>query len=183
MAQQPSYPSQYDFQNEVELRVAWLRAGGRLMQPELEHIWDQWYRGAASPVIEGVPDATPPNPDLPSVSGRIDRAYLALTQLGSATDSFSAREVSGWVYLTLDYSHQHTGSPREINLEIVEYYQDGFAYSRRNVAINFEPQYSGGTQWISLGPSPPNLWAPGRYWAYVYESGRKVAEVQFEVTP
>ena len=183
VAQQPSYPSQYDFQNEVELRVAWLRAGGRLMQPELEHIWDQWYRGAASPVIEGVPDATPPNPDLPSVSGRIDRAYLALTQLGSATDSFSAREVSGWVYLTLDYSHQHTGSPREINLEIVEYYQDGFAYSRRNVAINFEPQYSGGTQWISLGPSPPNLWAPGRYWAYVYESGRKVAEVQFEVTP
>ena len=51
VAQQPSYPSQYDFQNEVELRVAWLRAGGRLMQPELEHIWDQWYRGAASPII------------------------------------------------------------------------------------------------------------------------------------
>lgn len=183
VAQQPSYPSQYDFQNEVELRVAWLRAGGRLMQPDLEHIWDQWYRGTASPNIAGVPDSTPPNPDLPSVSGRIDRAYLALTQLGPPTGSFSARDASGWVYLTLEYSHQHTGAPRELNFEIVEYYQDGFAYSRRNVAVNFEPQYSGGTQWISLGPSPPNQWTPGRYWAYVYESGRKVAEVGFEVTP
>lgn len=183
VAQQPSYPSQYDFQNEIELRVAWLRAGGRLMQPDLEHIWDQWYRGTASPNITGAPDATPPNPDLPSVSGRIDRAYTALTQLGAATDRFSARDVSGWVYLTLDYSHEHRGDPQELPLEIVEYYQDGFAYSRRNVAINVDPQYAGGTQWISLGPSPPNLWAPGRYWAYVYESGRKVAEMEFEVTP
>ena len=183
VAQQPSYPSQYDFQNEVELRVAWLRAGGRLMQPDLEHIWDQWYRGSASPTIVGAPDATPPDSALPSVSGRIDHAYLALTQLGSATDRFSARDVSGWVYLTLDYSHGFDGNPRELTLEVVEHYQDGFAYSRRNVALNFEPQYSGGTQWISLGPSPPNRWAPGRYWAYVYESGRKIAEVEFEVTP
>ena len=183
VARQPSYPSQFDFQNEIELRVAWLRAGGRLMQPELEHVWDQWYRGSASPNVAGAPDATPPDSALPSVSGRIDRAYLALTQLGAPTDSFSARDASGWVYLTLEYSHEHTGDPRELNLEIVEYYQDGFAYSRRNVAINFDPQYAGGTQWISLGPSPPNQWAPGRYWAYVYEAGRKVAEAQFEVTP
>ena len=183
VAQQPSYPSQFDFQNEIELRVAWLRAGGRLMQPELEHIWDQWYRGVASPVVDGAPDATPPDSGLPAVSGRIDRAYPTVARLGSPTYSFSAREVSDWVYLTLEYSHQHTGSPQELSLEIVEYYQDGFAYSRRNVAVNFDPQYAGGTQWISLGPSPPNRWAPGRYWAYVYESGRKVAEVEFEVTP
>ena len=32
-------------------------------------------------------------------------------------------------------------------------------------------------------PPPPNQWAPGRYWACVYEAGRKAAEVQFEVTP
>lgn len=183
VAQQPSYPSEHDFQNEVELRVAWLRAGGRLMQPELEHIWDQWYRGTASPNVAAVPDSTPPNPDLPSVSGRIDRAYLTLTLAGSPTDSFSDRDVSGWVYLALEYSHEVGGNSRELALEVVEYFQDGLAYSRRNVTIDFEPRYSGGTQWISLGPSPPNRWAPGRYWAYVYESGRKVAEVEFEVTP
>lgn len=183
VAQQPSYPSQHDFQNEVELRVAWLRAGGRLMQPDLERIWDQWYRGAASPAIEGAPDATSPDSALPSVRGRIDRAYLTLTLPGSPSDGFSARDVSGWAYLALEYSHEFDGNPRELTLEVVEHYQDGFAYSRRNVALNFDPQHSGGTQWISLGPSPPNLWAPGRYWAYVYESGRKIAEVEYEVTP
>ena len=183
VAQQRPYPSEREFQNEVELRVAWLRAGGRLMQPELEHIWDQWYRGTASANIPGAPDPTPPNPDLPSVSGRINDAYLTLALPGSPADGFSAHDVSGWVYLALEYSHQLSGNPRELTLEVVEYYQDGFAYSRRNVAINFEPQYSGGTQWISLGPAPPNRWAPGRYWAYAYESGRKVAEAEFVVTP
>ena len=183
VAQQPSYPSEHDFQNEVELRVAWLRAGGRLMQPELEHIWDQWYRGTASPNVAAAPDATPTNPDLPSVGGGIDRAYLTLALPGSPTDSFSDRDVSGWVYLALEYSHAVSGNPQELTLEVVEYYQDGFAYSRRNVTIDFEPQYSGGTHWISVGPSPPNRWAPGRYWFYVYESGRKIAEVEFEVTP
>ena len=183
VAEQPSYPSQFDFQNEIELRVAWLRAGGRLMQPELEHIWDQWYRGVVSPVVDGAPDPTPPEPNLFAVSGRIDRAYLSLTQLGGAVDGFSTRDVDGWVYLTLEYSHHLTGDPQNLNLEVVEYYQDGFAYSRRSVDFAFEPQHSGGTRWISVGPSPPNRWAPGRYWAYVYDNGRKVAEVEFEVTP
>lgn len=183
VAEQPSYPSQFDFQNEVELRVAWLRAGGRLMQPDLEQIWDQWYRGAASTAIDGAPDPTPPNPNLFVVNGRIDRAYLSLTQLGGAVDGFSASDVDGWVYLTIEYSHHLAGNPQNLNLQVVEYYQDGFAYSRRSVDFSFEPQYSGGTKWISVGPSPPNRWAPGRYWAYVYDGGRKVAEVEFEVTP
>ena len=57
LAAQPTYPVDYDFP-EVELRVGYLRAAGRLMQPELEHIWDQWYRGTASTIVEGAPDPT-----------------------------------------------------------------------------------------------------------------------------
>ena len=182
LAGQPAYPVDYDFP-EIELRVAWLRAGGRLMQPELEHIWDQWYRGTASPVVDGAPDPTPPDPNLPLVNGRIDGAHVSLTQFSSATDNFSARDQEGWVFLTLDYSYQLAGNPEQLTLEIAEYFQDGFAYSRRSINVDFEPQYSGGTRWLSLGPSPPNRWAPGRYWAYVYEGGRKIAEVQYEVTP
>ncbi len=182
LASQPAYPFDYDFP-EVELRVAWLRAGGRLMQPELEHIWDQWYRGTASPIVDGAPDPTVPDRNLPQVNGRIDSAHVSLSQFGPATESFSAGDHAGWAFLTLEYSYQLQGDPEQLTLELVEYYQDGFSYSRRNIDIDFQPQYSGGTRWLSLGPTPPHRWAPGRYWAYVYEGGRKIAEVEYEVTP
>ena len=182
LAAQPTYPVDYDFP-EVELRVGYLRAAGRLKQPELEHIWDQWYRGTASTIVEGAPDPTPPDTNLPSVNGRIDSAHVSLTQFGSETDSFSASEQQGWVFLNLEYSYQVPSGAEQRTWELVEYYQDGYAYSRRSVDVDFEPQYAGGTRWLSLGPTPPHRWAPGRYWAYVYEDGRKIAEVEYEVTP
>ena len=182
LAQAPAYPSEHEFE-EVELRVAWLRAFGRLNQPELEQIWDRWYRGTSSFVVDGVPDPSPVDPSLPAINGRVDRAYVALSPGGPAVNSFSAADVTGWAYLTLEYSQRVEGSPRELTLDIVEYFQDGLPYSRRNVTITFQPQHAGGTQWISLGPQPGQRWATGRYWAYVYESGRKVAEVEYEVTP
>lgn len=182
LAEQPAYPVDYDFP-EVELRVGWLRAGGRLMQPELEHIWDQWYRGTASPTVDGAPDATASDPSLPTVNGRIDGAHVSQTQFGTATESFSSAEQEGWVFLTVEYSYQLPSEAQQLTWELVEYFQDGFAYSRRNVDVDFEPQYSGGTRWLSLGPTSPNRWAPGRYWAYLYEGGRKIAEVEYQVTP
>ena len=182
LAGEPAYPSQRDF-TETDLRVAWLRAGGMEGQPALEHIWDQWYRGTASRAIDAPPDPTPPDPNLPTINGRIDRAYIALAQDGPATASFSAGDAQGFVYLTLEYSYALTGSPQELTLEVVEYYEDGFTTGRRNVTIPVESQYTGGTQWVSVGPSPPQRWASGRYWAYVYENGRKIAEAAFTVTP
>ena len=182
LAREAKYPSQRDF-TEGDLRVAWLRAGGMAGQPALEQIWDQWYRGVASRAIEGAPDGTPADASLPGINGRIDRAYVALTQNGPAAASFSAGEARGFVYLTLEYSYELTGNPQELMLEVVEYYEDGFSTGRRNVTVAVEPQYAGGTQWVSVGPSPPQGWAPGRYWAYVYEGGRKVAEAAFTVTP
>ena len=182
LTQTPAYPSEHDFE-EGELRVAWLRAIGQHNQPELEQIWERWYRGAASFVVEGAPDPSPTDPGLPAVNGRIGRAYIVLSPDGPAVNAFSASDVTGWAYLTLEYSQRMEGSAKELTLEIVEYFEDGLPYSRHNVVIDFEPQHSGGTQWISLGPQPGQRWAPGRYWAYVYEGGRKVAEIEYEVTP
>ncbi len=178
----PSYPSQREF-TETDIRVEWLRAGGMQMQPDLEHIWDQWYRGRASTVVEGVPDPDPVDPTLPTVNGRINQAYVALSLDGLPVDSFSASDVVGWAYLTLKYSHSLSGDPQDLELEVVEYFQDGFVNDRSPVQISFDPQFVGGTKWLSVGPAAPLRWAPGRYWAYVYEAGRKVAEVQFDVTP
>ena len=182
LARDPSYPSQHDF-TETDIRVEWLRAGGMQMQPDLEHIWDQWYRGRTSTAVEGVPDSAPVDPTLPTVNGRVDQAYVALSVEGQPVDGFSASDVEGWVYLTLKYSYSISGDPRQLHFEVVEYFEDGFTNSRRRVPVQFESQFAGGTQWLSVGPNPPLRWAPGRYWVYVYESGRKIAEVQFDVTP
>ena len=119
---------------------------------------------------------------MPSVNGRIDRAYIALSQDGPAVDVFSAENAPDWVFLTLEYSYSVAEGPQELTFEVVEYFEDGFVIRRRDVPAKFEPQYIGGTRWASVGPSPPQNWAPGRYWAYVYEGDRKVAEVEFVVT-
>ena len=182
LAADPSYPSQHDF-TETDIRVEWIRAGGMLMQPDLEHIWDQWYRGRASTMVEGVPDPAPVDPTLPTVNGRVDQAYVALSVEGQPVDRFSTSDVEGWLYLTLKYSYSISGDPTQLQFEVVEYFEDGFTNSRRRVPVQLESRFAGGTQWLSVGPTAPLRWAPGRYWAYVYESGRKIAEVQFDVTP
>ena len=178
----PSYPSQREF-TETDIRVAWLRAGGMQMQPDLEHIWDQWYRGRASRIAAEPPDPWPVDSSLPGINGRIDEAYVALTPDGPPVDSFSASDVNGWAYLTLKYTYSLPGGPQDLTLELAEYFEDGFSNGRRTVRVPVQPQHIGGVQWLSVGPTAPLRWAPGRYWVYVYETGRKVAEVQFEVTP
>ncbi len=182
LRREPSYPAQRDF-SETDLRVAWLRAGGMAGQPALEHIWDQWYRGSADRAIATPPDTEPVDAALPAINGRIDDAYIALQQLGGPVSSFSANEVAGWVYLTLEYSYALSDGPQELELAVVEYYQDGFTYRRRNQTVTLKPEHIGGTQWVSVGPTPPRRWAPGQYWVSVHAGGRKVAEVGFEVTP
>ena len=181
LAGDPSYPSQHDF-TETDIRVEWLRAGGMQMQPDLEHIWDQWYRGRTPTVVDGVPDPSPVDPTLPAVNGRVDQAYVALSVDGQPVNEFSTSDVEGWVYLTLKYSYSISGDPKQLQFEVVEYFEDGFTNSRRRVPVQFESRFAGGTQWLSVGPNPPLRWGAGRYWIYIYESGRKIAEVQLNVT-
>ena len=154
MAEDPSYPSQRELA-EVDIRVAWLRAGGMPMQPELEHIWDQWYRGHASREISGVPDPSPVDSTLPSINGQIDQAYIALSQGGSSVHGFSVRKSPGWVFLTLEYSHPAAGTAQDLPLEIVEYFQDGFATHRRTIDLPVTLLSVGGTQWVSRGAKSP----------------------------
>ena len=141
----------------------------------------RWYHGTEPYDLSGLDDS-PVDPRLPSINGRIDEAYIVTKTDGPAVSGFSARDVSDWVYLTLKHSYSVSG-PREVHLEVVEYFEDGFAFRRRTRNLNAEPQYIGGTRWFSMGQSPSRKWATGRYFVYVYEGGRKVAEVEYEVIP
>ena len=141
----------------------------------------RWYDGA-EPYDLSQLDDSPVDPSLPSINGRIDEAYIVTKTDGPAVSSFSARDVSDWVYLTLKHSYSVSG-PREVQFEVVEYFEDGFEFGRHTSKLTAEPQYVGGTDWFSVGSPPSRKWAPGRYFVYVYADGRKVAEVEYEVIP
>ena len=142
----------------------------------------RWYDGT-EPYDLSQLDGSPIDPSLPSINGRIDEAYIVIKTDGPAVSTFSAQDVSDWVYLTLKHSYNVSGSTREVTLEIVEYFEDGVEFRRRSSNLTAEPRYIGGTRWSSVGPSPSRKWAPGRYFVYVYVEGRKVAEVAYEVLP
>ena len=141
----------------------------------------RWYNGAAP--YDNRADTGPVDPDLPDINGRIDAAYISAAENGPALSRFSASETGSVVWLNLEFSYQFDAGSRETALEVTEYYQDGFIYRRHNADLRVESHYNGGTQYYSVGPIPPERWTPGRYWVYVYNKGRKVAEVAFEVTP
>ena len=142
----------------------------------------RWYDGTEPYDLSRL-DAGPAAPILPSINGRIEKAYVITSLDGPAVTTFSAQGVSDYVYLALEYAYAVSSGPREVPLEIVEYYQDGFEFSRQSGELTAESRYSGGTSWFAVGQPPPRKWAPGRYWVYVYAGEQKVAEVSYEVTP
>ena len=79
----------------------------------------------------------------------------------------------------MDYSYD-VSETRTIVLEIVEFYEDGFAFRRRSVEITAEPG-GFGLGWFSSQVGGEPL-AAGRYWVWIYEGGVKVAEATYEAT-
>ena len=141
----------------------------------------RWYDGSA-PHDRSNLDYSPVDPMLPTINGRIEQAFIVTERGGPPAAVFSARDVRDWVLLTLAYSYSVSGA-REVQIEIVEYFEDGFEFSRRTAVLTAESQYIGGIHRFSVGSPPQKKWATGRYYVYVYEGGRKVAEVEYEVIP
>ena len=140
----------------------------------------RWYDGTEPYDLSSV-DTGPVDPSLPSINGRIDKAYITTVAKGPAVSGFSAQDVTDRVFLSLKYSYSVPGGLHEVALEIVEYYEDGFVFQRRRSKLTAEDKYIGGTILFSVG-SLPGEWAPGRYVVYVYAGERKVAEVEYDVT-
>ncbi len=142
----------------------------------------RWYDGTEPYELSDL-DTGPVDSSLPSINGRIEKAYVITSLDGPAVTTFSAQGVSDHVYLALEYAYAVSGGPHEVPLEIVEYYEDGFEFSRNSGELTAEAKYIGGTSWFAVGQPPPRKWSTGRYWVYVYAGDQKVAEVSYEVTP
>ena len=170
-----------DDDGSVSIGIEHVMQAFRLGEIATNTVITRWYDGTEPYDLSNV-HAGPVDPSLPSINGRIDNAYITTVAKGPAVSKFSAQDVTDRVYLTLKYSYSVSGDPHEVALEIVEYYEDGFVFQRRRSTLTAEDKYSGGTILFSVG-SPPGEWAPGRYVVYVYAGERKVAEVEYEVTP
>ena len=151
-------------------------------QERVEGIIDRWHNGA-DPADWRLPaDATAAVAELPPINGRINRAYLSLTPGGKPAHRFSAAAAGDWAWLNLEYAYHFSGPPRELELAVVEYFADGFAYRRARDGVTLTAQGSGGWRRYSVGPGPGRPWAVGRHWVLVYHRGVKVAAVAYEVT-
>ena len=178
----PSSSEDTDDEGSASIGIEHVKQAFRSGENATNDVIARWYDGT-EPYNLSTIDTGPVDPSLPSINGRIDEAYIVTSTDGPPVSGFSAQDITDWVYLTLKYSYKVSGATREAPLEIVEYYEDGFEFSRRSHTLTAEARYSGGTSWFSVGQSPSGKWAPGRYVVYVYAGERKVAEVEYEVTP
>ena len=142
----------------------------------------RWYDNTEPYDLSNV-DRSQADPSLPSINGRIEEAYLTAGEDGPRVSSFSTQGAGDWLVLSVEYSHSLSGGPYEIPIEILEYYEDGFALHRESGALTAEPGYIEGTMRLWVGMAPSRKWAPGHYAVFVYAGGRRVAEVYYEVTP
>ena len=156
------------------------RMGADIAAPVVNVITSRWYDGS-EPYDASARDISPIDPNLYTVNGRIDQAYVSAVRGGTPASSFSSQTASDWVWLFIDYDYA-VSAPYEVELELVDYFEDGFVFDRRTVSFTAKPEYIGGSWWLRVGVSPSERWATGRYWVYVYHEGRKVAEVEYEVT-
>ena len=161
------------------LRAAFEK-GADIAAPVVKVVTARWYDGT-EPYDTSARDTRPVNPALPAVNGRIGQAYVTATRGGTPVSSFSAQTARDWVWLFIDYDYA-VSAPYEVDLELVDYFEDGFVFDRRSVSFTARDGYRGGRWWLRVGVSPLKRWATGRYWVYVYHEGRKVAEVEYEVT-
>ena len=182
--------------------ISHVRAAFKTATPDAVAVIDtivaRWYDGT-EPYDTSYQDTGPVDPRLRTVNGRLDGASVALSEGGPPASQFSAEEVTEGVWLSLEYSYQYQGDPRPLRLEVVEYFEDGFVFRRREITVEAPPELDGHSHrfpvWILLpeeilAEAAPKAWellsgyaATGRYWVYVYHEGRKVAEVEYEVTP
>ena len=150
----------------------------------VDAVLGRWYDGTEEYDTSYL-DRGPADPDLPSINGRIEGAYLSLLQGGPPVLSFAGSDGTEPVWLTIDYSHPSDGGSREIQLEVVDFFEDGFMFRRREATIRTTPGYGGSSHHVKVGFTGigrSTATEPGRYWVYVYHEGRKVAEVEYEVT-
>ena len=149
---------------------------------EVSHVIARWYDGSVPYDLSKL-DSSPVDPSLAGINGRIDAAHVSFGPVKPPITEFSSQAASAWLLLVLEVSYKVQSLNEEVQLDIVEFYEDGTEFRRRSVTVTASASYIGSKYSFSVGTAPSKEWAVGRYFVYVYDGNRKVAEVQYNVTP
>ena len=149
----------------------------------VDTIVDRWYDGS-QPYATPEETPTPPNPRFFTIDGRLLEPRLAATRGGPSITSVSDDAVDDWLWLFLRWT-QNVSSITEVPLELVSYYEDGFEFDRKNLTLTVYPSNNNRPQswWLQTGLAPNEPWLEGSYQLRIYNEGRKLAELHYEVTP
>ena len=176
-----------EMQDDTEVGIEHLkiafRGGEEVENPVVDVIAARWYDGTQPSALSDQETGLP-NPILRTINGRIHTAYLSAAQEGTPLTSISSEAVDDYLWLLLRWDY-NIGSDTEVPLELVHYYEDGFEFGRRTVTFPADARHNGSlwSWWLQVGQSPSDLWAPGKYRLHVYNEGRKLVELEYEVTP
>ena len=180
----------------TEMNVSHVRNAFQPLAPAATAVINRWYDGPAPRGI-APPDMGPVNPELRTIAGgQIVNSFVSLEDdrdafgdwasfISKETESFSVSDAAGkdgFVYLA--FTLPVTADPKILRLEVIQHYEDGFLYGDRVANFEFGPDWTGAWARLPVGQTQNERpWLPGRYWVFLYDGERKVAEVTYEVTP
>ena len=179
----------------TKLNVCHVKAAFTTEVPEetaatAEKVINRWYDGSEPYDLTHL-DGSAVDPGLPSINGEITDIFISLDQdwpvdVDTRTDQLSItdlKQLEGRVFVYRKFSFPYTSKRIAIPLDTAQYYMDGFIYSRKISEFYFKPGKSDGWWRTRIGPSDAEQWRPGSYGVYMYDGDRKVAQVEYEVTP
>ena len=138
-------------------------------------------------------DRRPVNPNMVSIEGQVDDAFISLSpdsrnDPASRITQVSLSEMertSARVYVHWRVSFPTAAQDALVPMTTVFYYEDGFLFNTRNYVDALDVQAGRNHDWetAQVGRSDPGRWVLGDFGVYIYDGDRKVAQVEFTVVP
>ena len=97
-----------DYERYTPMGIEHMKEAFRSNDGTANTVIGRWYDGTEPYDLSHL-DNGPVDANLPGIDGRIDEAYITVSQDGPAVSAISAQDATGWVYLTLKYSYSVSG--------------------------------------------------------------------------
>jgi hypothetical protein len=180
----------------TEMNVSHVRNAFQPLAPAATAVINRWYDGPAPRGI-APPETGPVTPELETIAGgQIVNSFVSLEDdwdafggwdsfISRETEKFSVADAAGKdAYAYLAFTLPIAAEPKILRLEAIQHYEDGFLYGDRVANFEFDPEWTRAWARMRVGQTRTERpWLPGRYWIFLHDGDRKVAEITYEVMP
>ena len=167
--------------SRTELTLAFAAA------PDAHDIINRWFDGPVQSITQP-PDQTEATSRLSGINGHLEFIRIA-GDIGLRDDpEIDPSQLPEGLQLQINYRLSEPVDPNAeytLELDVVEYYQDGFITARHSYRFDAprgddsRPQRN--TKHIRIGRTTLGQYIPGRHWAMLYHQGRKVGQITYRI--